>query len=99
MGSNIWGCSCKWYILCGTMDPRTSSDMPDVIIDDENPTTGAAVSLINKMVDDGIIIKGSELWCFEMTLFEDAMKRELFLSLPNDARSLAWLNYKNNLGN
>lgn len=59
---------------------------------------GAAVCLINKMVDDGIITKGSELWCFAMSLFEDAVKRELFLSLPDDAGRLAWLNYKNSVG-
>ncbi|KAI3708002.1 hypothetical protein L2E82_36991 [Cichorium intybus] len=60
---------------------------------------GAAVSLINKMVDDGILTKGSELWCFAMTLFEDVVKRELFLSLPDDAGRLAWLNYKNSVSN
>ncbi|KAI3763926.1 hypothetical protein L2E82_13924 [Cichorium intybus] len=58
-----------------------------------------AVGLINRMVDDGIMTKGSDLWCFAMTLFEDAVKRELFLSLPDDASRLAWLNYKNNAGN
>ncbi|KAI3502809.1 hypothetical protein L1887_31139 [Cichorium endivia] len=56
------------------------------------------VGLINRMVDDGIMTKGSDLWCFAMTLFEDAVKRELFLSLPDDASRLAWLNYKNNVG-
>ncbi|KAI3780277.1 hypothetical protein L2E82_10251 [Cichorium intybus] len=45
----------------------------------------AAVCLINKMVDDGILTKGSELWCFAMTLFKDVVKRELFLSLPDEA--------------
>ncbi|KAI3722451.1 hypothetical protein L2E82_33489 [Cichorium intybus] len=58
-----------------------------------------AVSLINRMVDDGIMTKGSDLWCFAMTLFEYAVKRELFLSLPDDVGRLAWLNYKNSAGN
>ncbi|KAL4566254.1 hypothetical protein LXL04_030367 [Taraxacum kok-saghyz] len=58
-----------------------------------------AVSLINNMVADGIMTKGSDLWCFAMTLFEDAVKRELFISLPDDAGRLAWLNYKRDARN
>ncbi|KAI3788343.1 hypothetical protein L2E82_01105 [Cichorium intybus] len=30
---------------------------------------------LNLMVDDGIITKENEPWCFAMTLFEDAVKR------------------------
>ncbi|KAL4564309.1 hypothetical protein LXL04_028369 [Taraxacum kok-saghyz] len=54
----------------------------------------AVINLINNMVEDGIMTKGSELWCFAMTLFDDTVKRELFISLPDDAGRLAWLNYK-----
>nr|KAJ0200994.1 hypothetical protein LSAT_V11C600319420 [Lactuca sativa] len=43
------------------------------------------VGLINRLVDDGIMTNGSELWCFAMSLFEVPIKRELYLTLPNDA--------------
>lgn len=42
--------------------------------------------------------QGSELWCFAMCLFEDAVKRELFISLPDDDGRLAWLKYKKDVG-
>lgn len=54
----------------------------------------AAVTLINRMVDDELMTKGRVLWCFAMSLFEDAVKRELFMSLPDDSGRLTWLNYK-----
>ncbi|CAH1418654.1 unnamed protein product [Lactuca virosa] len=58
----------------------------------------AAVNLINRMVNDEIMTQGSELWCFAMCLFEDAVKRELFISLPDDDGRLAWLKYKKDVG-
>ncbi|CAH1435318.1 unnamed protein product [Lactuca virosa] len=54
----------------------------------------ASVTLINRMVNDELMTKWSALWCFAMSLFEDAVKRELFMSLPDDSGRLAWLNYK-----
>lgn len=57
------------------------------------------VGLINRLVDDGIMTNGSELWCFAMSLFEVPIKRELYLTLPNDAGRITWLDYKNNIGN
>lgn len=59
----------------------------------------AAISVINHMVDEGLMTTGSELWCFAVSCFEDAVKRELFLSLPDNAGRLAWLQYKQNLSN
>lgn len=59
----------------------------------------AAISVIDRMVHDGLIMKGSDLWCFAMTLIEDAVKREIFLGLSDDDGRLTWLKYKQNLGN
>ncbi|KAL4565840.1 hypothetical protein LXL04_029946 [Taraxacum kok-saghyz] len=64
------------------MDASPVNQSQDVSIID-------AVSLINNMVVDGIMTKGSDLWCFAMTLFEDAVKRELFISLPDDADTIS----------
>nr|GEV56910.1 myb/SANT-like domain-containing protein [Tanacetum cinerariifolium] len=63
-----------------------------------NYSISGAISVINRMVDEGLMTTCSELWCFAISLFEDAVKRELFLSLPDDAGRLAWLQYKQNLG-
>ncbi|XP_076907397.1 uncharacterized protein LOC143563824 [Bidens hawaiensis] len=57
----------------------------------------ASVGVINRMVDDGLMTACSELWCFAVNLFEDDVKRELFMSLPDDVGRLAWLQYKQNL--
>ncbi|XP_076910500.1 uncharacterized protein LOC143576262 [Bidens hawaiensis] len=57
----------------------------------------ASVGVINRMVDDGLMTACSELWCFAVNLFEDDVKRELFMSLRDDVGRLAWLQYKQNL--
>ncbi|KAI3687210.1 hypothetical protein L1987_80904 [Smallanthus sonchifolius] len=59
----------------------------------------ACIGVINRMVDEGLMASCSELWCFAVNLFEDNVKRELFMSLPDDVGRLAWLQYKQNLGN
>ncbi|KAI3687205.1 hypothetical protein L1987_80899 [Smallanthus sonchifolius] len=59
----------------------------------------ACIGVISRMVDEGLMASCSELWCFAVNLFEDAVKRELFMSLPDDVGRLAWLRYKQNLGN
>lgn len=59
----------------------------------------AAISVINCMVEEGLMTTCSDLWCFAVSCFEDAVKRELFLSLPDNAGRLAWLQYKQNLSN
>ncbi|XP_071698280.1 uncharacterized protein [Rutidosis leptorrhynchoides] len=57
----------------------------------------SAINELNRMVDEGLMTTGSELWCFAVSFFEDAVRRELFLNLPDDAGRLAWLQYKQNL--
>ncbi|KAL8244588.1 hypothetical protein R6Q59_010846 [Mikania micrantha] len=64
-----------------------------------NSSISASISVINRMVEDGLMTSCSELWCFAVNLFEDNVKRELFMSLPDDVGRLAWLQYKHNLGN
>ncbi|MFS7997054.1 putative transcription factor AP2-EREBP family [Helianthus anomalus] len=59
----------------------------------------SSIGVINRMVEDGLMTSCSELWCFAVNLFEDDVKRELFMSLPNDVGRLAWLQYKHNLAN
>ncbi|KAI3821824.1 hypothetical protein L1987_09397 [Smallanthus sonchifolius] len=59
----------------------------------------ACIGVISRMVDEGLMASCSELWCFAVNLFEDDVKRELFMSLPNDVGRPAWLQYKQNLGN
>ncbi|KAI3821822.1 hypothetical protein L1987_09395 [Smallanthus sonchifolius] len=59
----------------------------------------ACIGVINRMVDEGLMASCSELWCFAVNLFEDDVKRELFMSLRDDVGRLAWLQYKQNLGN
>ncbi|KAI3687209.1 hypothetical protein L1987_80903 [Smallanthus sonchifolius] len=58
----------------------------------------ACIGVISRMVDEGLMVSCSELWCFAVNLFEDDVKRELFMSLPDDVGRLAWLQYKQNLG-
>nr|XP_043639060.1 uncharacterized protein LOC122610130 [Erigeron canadensis] len=49
-------------------------------------TVGATISVIDDMVNNGLMTK-DELWCFEISLLEDALKREIFMSLSDDAIS------------
>ncbi|KAK1435916.1 hypothetical protein QVD17_01689 [Tagetes erecta] len=58
----------------------------------------ASISVIARMVDEGLMASCSELWCFAVSLCEDNVKREIFLSLPDNVGRLAWLQYKQNLG-
>ncbi|GJR11985.1 hypothetical protein Tco_0794637 [Tanacetum coccineum] len=57
------------------------------------------MSVINSMVNEGLMTKGDKLWCFAMTLFEDVVKRELFLNMPDNDGRMAWLKYKHDGGN
>ncbi|GKG24739.1 hypothetical protein Tco_0395367 [Tanacetum coccineum] len=57
------------------------------------------MSVINSMVNEGLMTKGDKLWCFAMTLFEDVVKRELFLNMPDNDGRKAWLKYKHDGGN
>lgn len=62
-------------------------------------SVSAAISVINRMVDDGLIAQGSDLWIFALNLLEDAVKREVFLSLKKDDGRLVWLNHKQKIAN
>lgn len=64
-----------------------------------NASVSEAMSVINSMVNKGLMTKGDTLWCFAMTLFEDVVKRELFLNMPDDDGRMAWLKYKHDGSN
>ncbi|PWA46266.1 myb/SANT-like domain-containing protein [Artemisia annua] len=56
----------------------------------------AVASVINHMIEAELIIKGSTLWLFAMDLFEDPVKREMFMSMPDDECRITWLQHKQN---
>ncbi|GJV65502.1 retrovirus-related pol polyprotein from transposon TNT 1-94 [Tanacetum coccineum] len=51
----------------------------------------AVVSVINHLIEADLIVKGSTLWLFAMDLFEDPVKREMFMSMPDDESRMAWI--------
>nr|XP_043625977.1 small glutamine-rich tetratricopeptide repeat-containing protein 2-like [Erigeron canadensis] len=68
--------------------------IPQVINDDEDVSSvKAALSVLKRMVDDGLIVKASDLWCVATDLFEDAVKREMFICMPDDEGRIAWLKH------
>nr|XP_043620348.1 uncharacterized protein LOC122592217 [Erigeron canadensis] len=56
----------------------------------------AAVSIIGRMVEEEKMMEGDNVWMFAIDLFEDPIKREIFISLLNDNRRLDWLLHKQN---
>ncbi|GJV97413.1 Myb/SANT-like domain-containing protein [Tanacetum coccineum] len=56
----------------------------------------AVVSVINHLIEADLIVKGSTLWLFAMDLFKDIVKREMFMSMPDDESRMAWLQHKRN---
>ncbi|XP_022019549.1 uncharacterized protein LOC110919584 [Helianthus annuus] len=44
----------------------------------------AAMGLLSRMVDAGLIREDKELWLFAMDLFEDSVKREMFINVSHD---------------
>nr|GFA77119.1 hypothetical protein [Tanacetum cinerariifolium] len=53
----------------------------------------AVVSVINHLIEAELIVKGSTLWLFAMDLFEDHIKREMFMSMPDDESRELQANY------
>lgn len=56
----------------------------------------AVASVINHLIEAKLIVKGSMLWLFAMDLFEDPVKREMFMSMPDDECRMTWLQHKQN---
>ena len=56
----------------------------------------AVASVINHLIEAKLIVKGSTLWLFAMDLFEDPVKREMFMSMPDDDCRMTWLQHKQN---
>ncbi|XP_071712117.1 L10-interacting MYB domain-containing protein-like [Rutidosis leptorrhynchoides] len=59
-------------------------------------TIGAAVGELNRMVDVGLMTEAGDLWLFAIDLFEDPVKREIFINMRSDNARLAWLQRKQN---
>ncbi|XP_035845391.1 uncharacterized protein LOC118491602 [Helianthus annuus] len=59
----------------------------------------AAMGLLSRMLDAGLMREDEELWLFAMDLFEDPVKREMFINMPHDHGRLAWLQRKQRLTN
>ncbi|KAJ8437650.1 hypothetical protein Cgig2_028588 [Carnegiea gigantea] len=56
-------------------------------------TIAMAIQIINRMVDNQILEKGSDFWCYANHVLEDAVKREIFLNIDDDDSRLKWLQY------
>nr|GMD23971.1 Myb/SANT-like DNA-binding domain protein [Ipomoea batatas] len=73
----------------------------DVLIGDSTVNTqstttvslAAAISVINRMVTDGIMEKGGDLWCFSLSFLKDDLNREIFSNIDDDFSRKAWLKY------
>ncbi|KAJ8433056.1 hypothetical protein Cgig2_020623 [Carnegiea gigantea] len=56
-------------------------------------TIAMSMQIINRMVDNQILEKGSDFWCYATHVLEDAVKREIFLNMDDDDSRLKWLQY------
>nr|GMD88212.1 Myb/SANT-like DNA-binding domain protein [Ipomoea batatas] len=73
----------------------------DVLIGDNTVNTQStttlslaiAISVINRMVTDGIMEKGGDLWCFSRSLLKDDLNREIFFNIDDDFSRKTWLKY------
>ncbi|PNY16990.1 hypothetical protein L195_g013723 [Trifolium pratense] len=58
-----------------------------------NSTIAAAVTVINRMVAESFLKKGSELWCFALALIENEVRRDIFMNIEDDGGKKDWLVY------
>jgi len=56
-------------------------------------TVAMAMQIINRMVENQILEKCSNFWCYAIHVLEDAVKREIFLNMDDDDSRLKWLQY------
>ena len=56
-------------------------------------TIAMAMQIINRMVKNQLLEKGSDFWCYAIHVLEDAVKREIFLHMDDDDSRLKWLQY------
>ena len=52
------------------------------------------MSVLNGMIDGGMMADDSPLYYLAMDLFKDAVTRELFLNMRSDDSRLKWLQHK-----
>ncbi|GJS91146.1 Myb/SANT-like domain-containing protein [Tanacetum coccineum] len=65
---------------------------------DDPYSVSRCMIVINGMVDDALMTDDSPLFYLAMDLFEDAVKRELFMNMRNDSARLKWLQHKQDQG-
>jgi len=56
-------------------------------------TVAMAMQIINRMVENQILEKDSDFWCYATHVLEDAVKRGIFLKMDNDDSRQKWLQY------
>ncbi|RHN48759.1 hypothetical protein MtrunA17_Chr7g0267191 [Medicago truncatula] len=61
--------------------------------DNANSTVAAAITVINRMVVENNLEKGSALWCFAPTLIENEVRRDIFMNIEDDDGRKSWLMY------
>ncbi|GJQ97752.1 hypothetical protein Tco_0008891 [Tanacetum coccineum] len=65
---------------------------------DDPYSVSRCMIVINGMVDDALMMDDSPLFYLAMDLFEDAVKREMFMNMRNDSARLKWLQHKQDQG-
>lgn len=58
-----------------------------------NSTVASAFTVINRMVAESNLEKGSALWCFAPTLIENEVRRDIFMNIDDDDGRKDWLMY------
>jgi hypothetical protein len=74
------------------------SDVSGVTKDDPY-IVARCMGVINGMVDGALMTNDSPLLYLAMDLFEDVVKRELFMTMRDDSARLKWLQHKQDRGN
>ena len=57
-----------------------------------------AMQIIRTMVENGNLVRGSELWGYAVHLLEDSVRKEVFINTGDDNGRLQWLEYMYNIG-
>ncbi|KAL6521585.1 hypothetical protein OROGR_018154 [Orobanche gracilis] len=63
----------------------------DVTANQVTSNVSSVISVITRMVNQGMMQKYVDLWCFGMNVLENVVKRDFFLNFPEDDGRLAWL--------
>ncbi|XP_020242772.1 uncharacterized protein LOC109820987 [Asparagus officinalis] len=80
--------------FCGRAVQALESDAsaPDSVTNTQTPVN-CAVMVMNVLKNMDGLENGSALWCYAVYLLEDAMRRDFFFAMEDDASRLAWLKF------